>query len=88
MKYIYLPQGVCSTQMNIEINNNKITSFEIVNGCPGNTKAISKLLIGMDVDHAINKLTGIACRSRKTSCPDQIAKALTLIKQKKLLPVK
>ncbi|MDR3257876.1 MAG: TIGR03905 family TSCPD domain-containing protein [Mycoplasmataceae bacterium] len=88
MKYIYLPQNVCSTQMDIEIQNNKIVNFKIANGCPGNTKAVSKLLINMDIDQAINQLKGITCRSKSTSCPDQIAKALTLIKQKKLLPAK
>lgn len=81
MQYEYTPSGVCAQKFTFTIENNKITSFSIVGGCPGNTKAVCKLLIGMEVTKAINTLKGIDCRNRGTSCPDQIAKALLSIKK-------
>ncbi len=58
--------GVCS----------KITGVQIVGGCQGNTQGLSKLLVGMEVQDAIQRLEGIDCRERGTSCPDQLAQAL------------
>lgn len=76
MKYEYIPEGVCSKKFVIEIADDVIKSIEIVGGCPGNTKAISVLLIGMKLQDAINKLKGIECGFKGTSCADQLAKAL------------
>lgn len=76
MKYSYTPRGVCSTQFDFDIENNIIKSCKITNGCPGNTMAVSKLVIGKTIDEVINALKGIDCRGRGTSCPDQIAQAL------------
>lgn len=77
MKYEFIPsQMVCSTKYTFEIENNIIQKVTIENGCQGNTIGLSRLLEGMDVDNAINKLKGIDCRGRGTSCPDQIARAL------------
>ena len=76
MQYIYIPEGVCSTEMVFEIDNNIIKSVKIKNGCNGNLQGISKLLIGMDIDEVISKLRGIKCGFKDTSCPDQIAKGL------------
>ena len=45
-------------------------------GCPGNTVGLASVLRGMDVDEAINRLSGIPCGNRDTSCPDQLAQAL------------
>ena len=74
MKYTFAPQGVCSREMTVEIDeNNVITNVEIVGGCDGNTKGVSKLLVGMTIDEAIKRLKGIDCRGRGTSCPDQLA---------------
>ena len=75
----YYPKGVCSTKYTIDIQDNKIVSIKIENGCRGNTQGLSRLLAGMDVDEAIERLSGIACRGN-TSCPDQIAKALSAYK--------
>ena len=79
--FVYYPKGVCSTKYTIDIQENKIVSIKIDNGCRGNTQGLSKLLVGMDVDDAISRMSGIACRGN-TSCPDQIAKALIAYKEK------
>lgn len=76
MEYIYRPEGVCSTEMIFEIENNTIKSLKVINGCDGNLKGISELVKGMNIDDVIAKLKGIRCGFKSTSCPDQIAKAL------------
>lgn len=76
----YKTTGVCSKEINFEIENNKITSVEFVNGCPGNLFGIGILVKNMEIDEAISKLKGIDCRGRGTSCPDQLARALELYK--------
>ena len=76
------PQDVCSRLYKISVDDNKIVDIEILGGCQGNLRGIRSLLIGMDVNEAISKLEGIEChgsRTGKTSCPDQIAKALKTI---------
>lgn len=77
MKYSYFPTGVCSRQINLELDDNgKITNCEFVGGCSGNTQGICMLVKGMDAKDAVNRLKGIDCRGRGTSCPDQLSKAL------------
>ena len=77
MKYSYFPTGVCSRQINLELDDNgKSTSCEFVGGCSGNTQGICMLVKGMDAKDAIDRLKGIDCRGRGTSCPDQLSKAL------------
>lgn len=76
MEYRYKPQGVCSTEIIVDIENNIIKNIEIINGCNGNLKGIASLLKGMNIDDVITKLKGIKCGFKNTSCPDQIAKAL------------
>ena len=68
--------GVCSKMMIVEAEDNMITGVQIVGGCKGNTQGLSKLLVGMEVQDAIQRLEGIDCRERGTSCPDQLAQAL------------
>lgn len=77
MEFRYTPDGrVCSQEMIIEINDNKIEKVTIVGGCPGNTVGVSHLIVGMTVDEAIEKIKGIPCGARGTSCPGQLSKAL------------
>ena len=77
MEFRYTPDGrVCSQELIIEINDNKIEKVTIVGGCPGNTVGVSHLIVGMTVDEAIEKIKGIPCGARGTSCPDQLSKAL------------
>ncbi len=73
----YLTSGVCSRQISIEISDdNVIESVKFLGGCNGNTQGISALVKGMDVEEAIERLEGIDCGGRGTSCPDQLANAL------------
>ena len=76
MEYRFIPQGVCSTQIIVEVEEGIIKKLTVENGCHGNLQGISKLVEGMKVEDVIKKLEGIDCRERGTSCPDQIAKAL------------
>lgn len=76
MKYTYTPRGVCSRQINLEVENGIVTKLEVIGGCNGNLQGISKLVQGMKVEEVIKRLKGIDCNSKGTSCPDQIARAL------------
>ncbi|OOB80460.1 MAG: TIGR03905 family protein [Epulopiscium sp. Nuni2H_MBin003] len=69
-------QGVCAKEILFDIKDDKIENVQFVNGCPGNTLGLAQVLIGMPVDEAINRLAGIDCKGRGTSCPDQLAQAL------------
>lgn len=83
--YIYKTKGVCSREIHIEIDeNNVITGARYVGGCSGNTQGVAALVKGMTVDEAINRLSGIKCGMKSTSCPDQLAIALTQIKENKI----
>ena len=76
----FIPEGVCSQQMDISVVNDTIRSVVFTKGCAGNTQAVSRLVEGMQIDSAIAKLDGIMCREKGTSCPDQLAKALKSMK--------
>lgn len=81
MEYRYRPQGVCSTEIIVEVENNVIKNLQVRNGCNGNLNGISSLVKGMHIDEVISKLRGIRCGMKPTSCPDQIAIALEKIKR-------
>jgi len=81
LSYTYKTKGVCSQSIVIELDGDTIISVKFIGGCNGNTKGISSLVAGMNIDDVINKLEGINCGFRGTSCPDQLAKALKQIKQ-------
>lgn len=74
--FIYKTKGVCATEIHLDIENDTIKSVEFIRGCQGNLTGISALVSGMNIDDAINKLRGIDCRNKGTSCPDQLSKAL------------
>lgn len=80
-KFSYVPQGVCSRLLEFEFDGDKIKNLQVVGGCNGNLKGISSLLVGMPIDSAIEKLEGICCNNKSTSCPDQIAQALKAYKE-------
>ncbi len=73
---IYKTTGTCSTSIDFEIENDKIKSVSFCGGCQGNLKGICKLTTGMKPQDVIDKLSGITCGNKNTSCPDQFAKAL------------
>lgn len=76
----YKTKGTCSRAIQFEVENNIITSCRFVGGCMGNTQGVARLVEGMSVDAAIAKLAGIDCGGRGTSCPDQLARALSQYK--------
>ena len=76
MTITYRPQGVCSRLMRVEVENGIIRKVEGQGGCSGNLQGISRLLVGMPVQQAIERMEGVRCGSKPTSCPDQLAKAL------------
>lgn len=81
MLHTYTPRGVCSRKMEIEVDGEIIKSVRILGGCAGNTKGISILVEGMNINEAIRKLKGIDCGGKGTSCPDQLARALEEVKE-------
>ncbi len=76
----YKTSGICSTMIDLEVDGDIIKSVAFTGGCNGNLKGICSLVRGMKVDDAIEKLQGIKCGFKNTSCPDQLAKALIQIK--------
>ena len=77
MTKTYQTSGVCSRQIDIELDENKvITACRYTGGCHGNTQGVAALVIGMTAEEAIKRLSGIRCGMRNTSCPDQLARAL------------
>ena len=78
MKHNYKTYGTCTKVINFELNGDKVTNVEFVGGCPGNTEAVSRLVEGMTVSEINEKLAGIKCGRKPTSCPDQLSKAVNL----------
>ena len=72
----YTPKGVCSRAFQIEVEEGVIRSVQVTGGCDGNLKGLSSLLKGMTVEDAIQRMEGIRCGMKATSCPDQLAQAL------------
>ena len=83
MNYHFTPSGVCSRSIDFSVENGKIVDISIAGGCSGNLSGISSLVKGMEVDEVIERLQGIKCGPKDTSCPDQLAKALKLYKEEK-----
>lgn len=80
--YEYVPQGVCSRLIHVEINeNDEIAEAYFVAGCSGNTQGVCSLAKGMKVEEVIGRLKGIRCGNKSTSCPDQLAKMLEEIQK-------
>ncbi|MCD7779868.1 MAG: TIGR03905 family TSCPD domain-containing protein [Candidatus Gastranaerophilales bacterium] len=77
----YKTQGTCCAMMNVILNDNKIYDVEFLGGCPGNLEGIRKLIKGMEIDDVIEKLYGIRCGGKQTSCPDQLSRCLISYKQ-------
>jgi len=79
MKISYKPKGTCSSKIEIDAEDGIINDVKYTGGCPGNLLAIGILVKGMKIDEAIEKLDGIKCGNKKTSCADQLAQALKTI---------
>lgn len=80
MTYTYRTKGTCSRSIKFDVEDGKVSNVWFEGGCNGNLKGISNLVEGMSVDEVIDKLSGIKCGFKSTSCPDQLACALKEIK--------
>ena len=81
MHYTYKPSGVCSSEIEFDIEDGKVKNVKYTGGCNGNLKALSALVEGETKEKIISKLKGITCGRKGTSCSDQLAKALEEIKE-------
>lgn len=75
-QYIFEPQGVCTKKITLEIEGDIIQMVHFQGGCPGNLIGIKSLVEGQSISTVMEKLDGILCGERSTSCPDQLVKAL------------
>ena len=73
--YHYRCHGTCSQQIDLEIEDGKIKTCQIIGGCRGNTQGLSRMVIGRDANEVKELLRGIPCRGN-TSCPDQLSRAI------------
>ena len=76
MHFEYKTQGTCSQVISMDIEGDVIRNVKFTGGCNGNLKAISTLVDGWTVSQIEEKLTGITCGLKGTSCGDQLAKAV------------
>lgn len=83
MAYHYTPVGVCSRSIDFDVKDGVITNISFKGGCNGNLQGISSLVKGMKIDDVIERLSGIRCGFKNTSCPAQFAQALIEYKSQK-----
>lgn len=76
MKYTYRTKGTCSRSITFDIEDGVVNNVRFEGGCNGNLKGIGAIVDGMKVEDVIDKLSGIRCGFKSTSCPDQLAQAL------------
>ena len=76
MHYKYRCQGTCSQIIEFDLNEDKVSNIKFMGGCPGNLKAISKLVDGWSVEKINQYLKGNTCGYKQTSCADQLAIAV------------
>lgn len=76
MKHQYVPHGVCSRLIEVELDGDTIQNVRFVGGCAGNTQGVAALVKGRSVDEVVGLLENIRCGGKDTSCPAQLSKAL------------
>ena len=76
MKHTYTPKGICPTKITIEVEDDILKNIDFKGGCPGNLQAVSSLVQGMPVSVVREKLSGITCGNKSTSCADQLVKGI------------
>jgi len=81
MKYQYMTQGTCSEMIEFEIVDGKLHNVQFYGGCHGNLQGICKLVEGMPTEEVLDKLSGIRCGYKDTSCPDQLCRAIRTTKK-------
>ena len=75
-QFVYKTRGVCSSAIEIAVEDGIVKHVKYHGGCSGNTQGVAALVAGMKVEDAIERLSGIRCGFKNTSCPDQLALAL------------
>ena len=75
--FVYKTRGTCSREITVTLDGDTVESVSFLGGCNGNLKGISSLVKGRKATEVIAQLEGINCGGKGTSCPDQLAKALT-----------
>ena len=78
----YETKGTCCRLMQVKIDDDVIVDANFLGGCNGNLKGLTKLIKGMKIDDVIDRLSGIKCGDKPTSCPDQLARCLSEFKAK------
>ena len=76
MKYSFTPRGVCASRIEFELEDGIVRNLRFTNGCDGNAKGIGRLAEGMPAAALIEKLSGVDCGGRGTSCPEQLTLAM------------
>ena len=76
MRFSYRTQGTCASQIDFDLNDNIISNVQFKGGCNGNLQGISRLVEGARAEEVIERLSGIRCGFKQTSCPDQLSHAL------------
>lgn len=76
MTYYYSTKGTCSRKIRFDIQDGRLKKVMFDGGCNGNAQGISRLVEGMPATEAVQRLKGIRCGSKGTSCPDQLAVAI------------
>lgn len=74
-KFAYKTKGTCSSLIELELDGNVVHNVHFTGGCDGNLKAIPALVEGLTVEEIEQKISGIRCGFKNTSCGDQLAKA-------------
>lgn len=82
MQYSFRPSGVCARAISFEIDGDVVKNIVFSGGCSGNTQGVAALAEGMTVSEITEKLSGIRCGFKHTSCPDQLAKAVAAAAEK------
>lgn len=82
MRYKYETKGTCSKLIEFTVEDGILKDVKYTGGCNGNLQGISKLVEGMKVEEVIDKLKGLSCGMKSTSCPDQLARALSVVIEK------
>ena len=77
MEYTTKNKGTCSLMTKLTIEDGIIKEAKLVGGCDGNTKGLVELVKGMNAQEAADRLKGIKCGFRSSSCPDQLSQAIT-----------
>ena len=75
-RFVFDPSGVCSRKITIVLEDELVREVTYEGGCEGNLEGISRLVVGMNARVVAERLRGIGCGKKDTSCPDQLALAL------------